>query len=166
MIKNAFVEGFYKAAGAREDLGEYAYNAILKQHVGERGFFGSLANAVGNKVLGKVKTHRIQRAITKVPLEVDTRVGKHLDKVMQKLPVGKDFFKLEETIKAPASHGKNMKQIIKRTSATAPLVKATEVAKPIVFGLAIDKAVRSLKDKRNGKQSEKDSRSKTAPATY
>jgi hypothetical protein len=161
MIRNAFYDGFYKAAGARQILGNRAYSEILKQHIREKGLVGSVADWAGKKLVGKKKMFKLQKALNKPALEADTALGNAADKVMRKMPFGKNLFKQTEQIK----HGPKHLELVDRPSITAPLVKATDIAKPIVFGLATDKMIRGIKDKRN-EHTQEISRGKTAPATF
>lgn len=143
MIKQAFWKGFSKGL---KSLPKHVQEDLTKQHAREGlGFFSGPAMYLAGKARKKRKAIAIMKSLQKPALDTDTALGHYADKVMQKSPIGKKLFKLEENIKV----GPKTYQKFDRPSITAPLSKATEIAKPVVFGLAMDKAVRSHKKGNN-----------------
>lgn len=143
MIKSAFWKGFAKGV---KSLPKHVQEDLAKQHAREGvGFFTGPAMYLAGKAGKKRKAIAIMKSIQKPALDTDTALGHYADKAMQKSPIGKRLFKLEEHIKTgPKSYEK-----FDRPSITAPLSKATEIAKPVVFGLSMDKVVRDHKKVKN-----------------
>lgn len=113
---------------------------ILSQSVREGGS-GLLASPLAwasNKVLGKKRTVKALRAMHEPLLHADTELGHHLSKI----PLVGRLFKQDELLRA----GKDTLKKYQRPSALAPLSKATEIAKPIVFGGAVSKAIQKAKE--------------------
>jgi hypothetical protein len=158
MNTEAFWSGFEKqAGGVREALSKLMkgkglgrISPEIAEEMGRQGvreglgFFASPALGIAGKLKGKKKVVRLIKAVQKPALHADVELGYHADKLMQKLPFGKNLFKHEDHLRA----GKNTYKKALRPSITAPLSKTVEVAKPIVFGLAVGKGVEKLKEKR------------------
>lgn len=76
-------------------------------------------------------------------LRVDTTVGN----ILSKTPlVGKKLFRIKEDV----PWGKGLKKEIERSSALAPLVKARDIAEPILVGVGLEKGIKKLEKMRQG----------------
>lgn len=113
----------------------------------------------------KRKYHEVLKKVHQGPIHLDTYIGSKLDSIMSHMPVGKNLFKTKETFRLNPSVTKtiNGKRVLvenerlmthQRPSVMAPLSKATEVAKPIVFGLAVDKVIKDNKKRKNEQQNQ------------
>lgn len=155
--------------------------ALVKENAKEGlGLAGMAAGYIANKAGKKRAYHKVLKAVHEKPLLLDTYVGSKLHNIMQKMPIGKNLFKTKEHIRINAKASKvtgkkvvhekgllgsskkvekkrsaveNEKYMVhERPSAIAPLTKATEIAKPIVFGLAVDKGLRDHSKRKNGQE--------------
>lgn len=163
MLKEAFLKGFKRdyARTIAKALPSSTRKALVKDNAKEGlGLAGMVAKTVADKIGKKRKYHKLLKSVHEKPLHLDTYVGSKLDKVMQKMPVGKGLFKTKENIRINPKVTKTVdgkKKVVEnakymvheRPSAIAPLTKATEVAKPVVFGLAVDKVLRDHKKRKN-----------------
>jgi len=148
------LRGFEKQAGLSKfhDLPKHIQEGIRSQHVSEgAGFLSAIPLWAAGKVLGKKRLVKFLKAVQKPGLHVDTTLGHYADKLTSKLPkgYGQDLFKTDEHIKVHNIGGPRTYEIHKRKSLVAPLSKATEIAKPIVFGLAMEKGLRDFRKKRD-----------------
>ena len=74
-------------------------------------------------------------------LRADSAVGRQLEK----LPGGKHLFRVKEKI----PWGKGLEKEIVRSSALAPLMKARDIAEPILIGVGLEKGIKALSKKKD-----------------
>lgn len=76
-------------------------------------------------------------------LRADMAIGKALEKTPV---VGKRLFRVKDEV----PWGKGLKREVERSSALAPLVKARDIAEPILVGVGLEKGIKKLEDSRQG----------------
>lgn len=74
-------------------------------------------------------------------LRADMAAGRALEKIPI---IGKKLFRMKERVPV----GKGLYQDMERSSALAPLVKATNIAEPIILGVGLEKGVKKLLPKK------------------
>ena len=113
--------------------------AAYKRQAGKTGpesFVSWLPTMAAEKMLGKKKVRdAMWKAIGKPALLADTAAGN----VLKKIPGGKNLFTATE--KVPWDNKEKFYRTIRRSSALAPLVKARNVAAPIIVGVAFEKGI-------------------------
>lgn len=166
MLKEAFLKGFKRdyARTIAKALPSGTRKALVKENAKEGlGLTGMVAKTIADKIGKKRGYHKLLKSVHEKPLHLDTYVGSKLNSVMEHSPVGKNLFKTKENIKLSPKVTKtvNGKKVVvenekymvhERPSAIAPLTKATEIAKPVVFGLAVDKVLRDHVKRKNGQE--------------
>lgn len=101
---------------------------------------GSMASKRGKAKLRNAIWHTAQKA----PLDVDTALG-HVARDAMPGKTLKKLFTLKEQVPA----GKDLIKEVNRPSVTAPLVKAKNVAAPVIVGYTIEKALRKAREGRD-----------------
>jgi hypothetical protein len=126
-----------------------AYRAYRAQSMrsGDESLLLWPARAIASKVLPKKHSTKIKSlmwdALGAPALKVDTAVGN----VLSKTPlVGKKLFRIKEDV----PWGKGLKKEVERSSALAPLVKARDIAEPILVGVGLEKGIKKLEKMRQG----------------
>lgn len=166
MLKEAFLKAFKKdyLKTVSKHLNPSVRKALVKENAKEGlGLAGMAAHSIAKGIGKKRSYHKILKKIHEKPLKADTYIGSKLNDVMEKMPIGKNLFKMKENVKISPKvtkkvNGKRVTvqnerfEVHERPSALAPLSKATEIAKPVVFGLAVDKV---LKDNKKRKDEQK-----------
>jgi hypothetical protein len=134
---------------------------LLKDNAREGlGLVGVAANTAAGALKKKRQYHGFLKAIHKGPMHADTYIGSKMDSLMQHMPIGKNLFKTKENVKLNQKltkmvNGKKVTlepekyMVHERPSAMAPLSKATEIAKPVVFGLAVNKVMGDHNKRKN-----------------
>lgn len=74
-------------------------------------------------------------------MRVDAALGRQLEK----LPGGKHLFRVKEKI----PWGRGLEKEIVRSSALAPLMKARDIAEPILIGVGLEKGIKALTNKKH-----------------
>jgi len=102
----------------------------------------SLAEKVigGAKGVAKVRGSS-WKYISAPAMRADAAVGR----VLEKIPGGKTLFRVKEKV----PWGKGLEKEITRSSALAPLMKARDIAEPILIGVGLEKGIKALTKKRD-----------------
>jgi hypothetical protein len=74
-------------------------------------------------------------------MRVDAAIGRQLEK----LPGGKSLFRVKEKVR----WGKDLEKEISRSSALAPIMKARDIAEPILVGVGLEKGIKALSSKKH-----------------
>jgi len=74
-------------------------------------------------------------------MRLDSAIGRQLEKI----PGGKSVFRVKEKV----HWGKDLEKEIVRSSALAPLMKARDIAEPILIGVGLEKGIKALSNKHN-----------------
>jgi hypothetical protein len=121
---------------------------------GPESFLAALPLMGAEKVFGKKNVRNFKwKYLNQPALAADTALGRLAGKV----PGMKKMFTQKEQI----PWGKNLHRTVERPSATAPLVKARNIAVPIVAGIGLEKGVRSISEKPKDKTSNQDQKGAT-----
>jgi hypothetical protein len=103
---------------------------------------------VAGKAVGKDKVRdAVFKYVQKPGQSVDISAGK----LLRKIPGGKRLFTEKRKLPYKTKSGKNVFKEMSFPAATAPATKGMAVATPIVMGLALDKGVKKLRGKDDGK---------------
>jgi hypothetical protein len=108
-----------------------------------------LGKRIGTDVAGKTFNYRGPKKVRGAAwkyigapaLRADMAAGRALEKIPV---VGKKLFRMKERVPV----GKGLYQDMERSSALAPLVKATNIAEPIILGVGLEKGVKKLLPKK------------------
>lgn len=132
------------------------YRAMRHQSVvsGDESLLLWPVRALATKVLpGKYKRKArkfMWDYVGKPALRIDTTLGRGLEKIPV---VGKHMFRVTEQVPWKKGHTR----AIQRSSALAPLIKARDIAEPILVGVGLEKGIKKLDEMRhqgNGMQDE------------
>lgn len=105
-------------------------------------------SAAAKPFVGKKNVAKGLWGISRHATHADSVAGRVPHAIMSKMPFGKKLFVQKDII----PHGKkgNFKEV-ERTSLTAPLSKANAIAAPLITGIALERAAKRLKEKRDAK---------------
>ena len=141
-----------------------AWNAYKHQSVsaGDESLLLWPLKALASKALPKKYKERVGRFMWDYlgapALHVDATIGRGLEKIPL---VGKHLFRVKEEV----PWGKGLKKTIHRSSALAPLVKARDIAEPILVGVGLEKGIKKLDEMRHQGKGMQDEQLRTKVAS-
>lgn len=98
---------------------------------------------LGAKILPKKARYNLMTSGWKMFGEPALRADTYLGSKLEKIPgIGKKLFRIQEDV----PWGRGMKKEVTRSSALAPLVKARNIAEPILVGVGLDKGIQKLRN--------------------
>lgn len=140
MIKESFLKGFLrKGISSLDKRVLRGYRRESMRGAGPDSFIAWLPIEAAKKLVGPKKVHKALWKVQKGALNADMLAGS----VPQKLPLVGGLFTQHDLV----PFGKGLQKEVDRPSILAPLVKARDIAAPIVVGVALEKRLR-------GKQTE------------
>lgn len=111
--------------------------------------FRALAQKIVKPETGRRISHARWKYISKPALKADVAVGSKLEKIPL---IGKSLFRVKEKI----PWGKGLEKEITRPSALGPLLKARDIAEPILIGVGLEKGLKSLSELNRQRQEMKE----------
>lgn len=153
MLKEAFLKGFLAGTKSlsKKTLKGYKQDSIANG--GPDSFIAWLPTLAAKKIVGEKKVNDALWGIQRRAMGADMIAGHIPDKIMKKMPVGKELFQQKDMIPV----GKGLHKEVSRTSLLAPAVKARDIAAPLIVGVALEKALKNLR-KRDGQEPSQTSR--------